>query len=281
MSNQSPGDSPVGRKQRLLLRIERFSRERFKLVFAGALILLLASTWISSHIKIESDVLNLIPRGNRQVDTFREALHEFGSIDYLIVLFEAAQDEGPDEIEDFADLFAEKLRAREDLVRSVEYRFQPDAKFMQLFSENALLFVPPEQLPQIAGKLDDEAIRRQIRENKIALSSPTASIAEGLLLRDPLGLMPLFVDRLLAHRGALKVDLSDGYYLSRDNRTLIMLVKPSHPSQDLAFSRKLLAAARDDARRCAPRSSPTATGEAGPNCASAAIPPLSPRNRDC
>lgn len=211
MSNQSPGDSPVGRKQRLLLRIERFSRERFKLVFAGALILLLASTWISSHIKIESDVLNLIPRGNRQVDTFREALHEFGSIDYLIVLFEAAQDEGPDEIEDFADLFAEKLRAREDLVRSVEYRFQPDAKFMQLFSENALLFVPPEQLPQIAGKLDDEAIRRQIRENKIALSSPTASIAEGLLLRDPLGLMPLFVDRLLAHRGALKVDLSDGY----------------------------------------------------------------------
>ncbi len=261
MSNQSPGDSPVGRKQRLLLRIERFSRERFKLVFAGALILLLASTWISSHIKIESDVLNLIPRGNRQVDTFREALHEFGSIDYLIVLFEAAQDEGPDEIEDFADLFAEKLRAREDLVRSVEYRFQPDAKFMQLFSENALLFVPPEQLPQIAGKLDDEAIRRQIRENKIALSSPTASIAEGLLLRDPLGLMPLFVDRLLAHRGALKVDLSDGYYLSRDNRTLIMLVKPSHPSQDLAFSRELLAAARDDAEEV--RATLLADGDGG------------------
>ena len=41
---------------------------------------------------------------------------------------------------------------------------------MQLFSENALLFLPPEQLPKIAEKLDDEAIRRQIRENKIALS---------------------------------------------------------------------------------------------------------------
>ena len=199
MSNQSSGDFLVGRKQRILLRIERFSRERFKLVFAGALTLLLVSIWIGSRIKIESDVLNLIPRGNRQVDTFREALHEFGSIDYLIVLLEAADNDGPDEIEDFADLFAEKLRAREDLVRSVEYRFQPDAKFMQLFSENALLFVPPEQLPQIAEKLEDESIRSQIRENKVALSSPTASIAEGLLLRDPLGLMPLFVDRLLAH----------------------------------------------------------------------------------
>jgi len=180
MSNQSPGDLPVGRKQRILLRIERFSRERFKLVFAGSLILFVVSIWIGSRIKIESDVLNLIPRGNRQVDTFREALHEFGSIDYLIVLFEAAADEGPDELEDFADLFAEKLKSHEDLVVSVEYRFQPDARFMQLFSENALLFIPPEQLPQIAAKLGDEAIRRQIRENKVALSSPTATIAEGL-----------------------------------------------------------------------------------------------------
>jgi len=247
MSNQSPGAQPVGRKQRILLRIERFSRERWKLVFAGSLILFAISTFIASRIKIESDVLNLIPRGNRQVDTFREALHEFGSIDYLIILLEAAKDEGPDEIEDFADLFSDKLKSHDGLVESVEYRFQPDAKFMQLFSENALLFLPPEQLPKIGEKLKDEAIRRQIRENKVALSSPTAAIAEGLLLRDPLGLMPFFVDRLLAHRGALKVDLSDGYYLSKDNRTLIMLVKPAHPSQDLAFSRKLLEAARSDA----------------------------------
>jgi predicted RND superfamily exporter protein len=247
MSNPSPGEFPVGRKQRILLRIERFSRERWKLVFWTSLILFGVSTWIGSRIKIESDVLSLIPRGTRQVDTFREALHEFGSIDYLIVLLEAAKDEGPDEIEDFADLFAEKLRAHDGLVESVEYRFQPDARFMTLFSENALLFVPPDQLPQIAAKLEDGAIRRQIRESKVALSSPTASIAEGLLLRDPLGLMPLFVDRLLAHRGALKVDLSDGYYLAKDTRTLIMLVKPAHPSQDLAFSRKLLEAARADA----------------------------------
>jgi predicted RND superfamily exporter protein len=247
MNNTSSGGTVVGRKQRILLRIERFSRERFKVVFVVALIVFALSTWIGSRIKIESDVLNLIPRGNRQVDTFREALHEFGSIDYLIVLFEAGPDDGPDEIEDFADLFAEKLRAREDLVTSVEYRFQPDAKFMQLFAENALLFLPPDQLPQIAEKLTDDAIRRQIRENKVALASPTSAMAEGLLLRDPLGLMPLFVDRLLAHRGALKVDLSDGYYLSQDNRTLIMLVKPAQASQNLAFSRKLLDAAREDA----------------------------------
>jgi uncharacterized protein len=247
MSNPSSGEPSVGRKQRILLRIERFSRERWRLVFLAAFLIFAGATWLGSRIKLESDVLNLIPRGNRQVDTFREALHEFGSIDYLIVLLEAGADEGPDELEDFADLFAEKLRAETALVENVEYRFQPDAAFMDLFSENALLFLPPEQLPKIAEKLTDASIRRQVRENRVALSSPTAALAEGLVVRDPLGLMPLFVNRLLSHRGAIKVDLSDGYYLSKDNRTLIMLVKPAHPSQDLAFSRRLIAAAKTSA----------------------------------
>ena len=249
MNTPTSGATPVGRKQRILLRIERFSRERWGLVFGASLLLFVLASWLATRIKLESDVLNLIPHGDRQVDTFREALHEFGSIDYLIALFEAAPDEGPDELEDFADAFAERMRARTDLVETVEYRFQPDAAFMDLFSENALLFLPPEQLPRIAEKLSDAAIQRQIRENKSALASPTATLAGGLVLKDPLGLMPLFVDRLLAHKGALKVDLSDGYYLSKDNRTLIMLVKPVHPSQNLAYSRKLIDAVHEDAER--------------------------------
>jgi hypothetical protein len=89
MSNLSSGEASVGRKQRILLRIERFSRERWKPRLRRLVDPVPASIWIGSRIKIESDVLNLIPRGNRQVDTFREALHEFGSIDYLIVLLGA------------------------------------------------------------------------------------------------------------------------------------------------------------------------------------------------
>ena len=234
-----------GRKQRILLGIEKFSRERWGVVLGASLLVFVVCTWIGTRIRLESDVLSLIPRGNRQVDTFREALHEFGSIDYLIVLLEAAEGEGPDEIEDFADLLAEKLREQAELVESVEYRFQPDARFLELFTENALLFLPPEQLPEIEAKLTDDAVKRQVRENKVALSSPTSTLAEGLMRQDPLGLTPLLVGRLLSHRGALKVDLSDGYYLSADNRTLIMLVKPKHASQNLAFSKRLIAATRE------------------------------------
>jgi predicted RND superfamily exporter protein len=242
MSGNGP-ELPVSRKQRLLLRIEAFSRRRYGVVLAAAALVFVASTWIGSRIEVESDVLDLIPRGNKKVDTFRDALRDFGSIDYLMVLIEAAPGEEPDDLEDLADVFTEELAAREDLVESVEYRFRPDPRFLELFTENAFLFLSPHELPRIAERLTDAAIAEQIRENRIALASPTGAFAESLVGRDPLGLLPFFVERLLSHRGALKLDISSGYYLSTDGRSLIMLVKPKRPSQDLAFSRELLGAA--------------------------------------
>ena len=69
-----------GGRRGILLRIERFSRERFRVVFLASLVVFVAASWLATRIKLESDVLNLIPKGNRQVDTFRDALHEFGAL---------------------------------------------------------------------------------------------------------------------------------------------------------------------------------------------------------
>jgi len=246
--SRTANDRGVGAKQRVLLNVERFARVHWRLAFLLAILAVVGSAWLASHLTLESDILQLIPRGNPQVDTFRQALSDFGSFDYLLVLLEAQAGQGPDELEDFADLYAEKLRGLERLVGRVEYRFQPDERFLDLFYRNALLFLPPERLDDLEHKLSDEAIRRQIRQRRLSLASPTATLTEGLVTQDPLDLMPLFLNRLMGHRGALKLDLSDGYYLSTDGRTLIMLVEPKRPAQDMAFDRELLDAANQAAR---------------------------------
>lgn len=248
MNAFGPDRRTVGTKQRMLFQVERLARGHWRLVFLLALLAIVASAWLGSHLALESDVLQLMPQGNPQVDAFKQALRDFGSIDYLMILLESTGEAGPDELEDFADLLAEKLRAREALVEHVDYRFEPDARFLELFYDNAVLFLPPEELPRLASKLSDEAVRRQIRDNRLSLASPASSLTEELIAEDPLGLMPLFLNRLVGHRGGLKVDLSDGYYLSTDGHTLIMLVKPTSPSQDLAFDRELMGAVEEAAR---------------------------------
>src|SRR6476646_9638291 len=79
----------AGGKKGLFLRIEDFARRRYGVVFAVTLLLVVLSTLIGTRLRLDGDILNLVPKGNRVVNTFRESLQDFGSLDYLLVLLEA------------------------------------------------------------------------------------------------------------------------------------------------------------------------------------------------
>ena len=178
MSSTSHSDPKFHRKQRVILRIERFSRERYRLVFLVAVVVLVGASFLGSRLKLQSDVLELIPLGNPKVDTFREAVRDFGTIDYLMILLEAGENEGPDELEDYADVLAEKLIA-DDKVEVVEYRFQPDELFLELFFRNALLFLPYDQLDDAqiataARSLTSPPPTNFIRKSRAPMKNTTA-----------------------------------------------------------------------------------------------------------
>jgi predicted RND superfamily exporter protein len=246
MSHPPPDRPRLGKKHRVLLRVESFGRRHYAVVFTLGLLALVAGTWLGSRLEIESNILALIPAGNPQVDRFREAVRDFGSVDYLILMLEAGENEGADELEDFADRLARDLRDRPELIERVDYRFELDDAFVDFFYDNALLFVPPDRLPQLAAKLSDRSIEEQLQRIALSVITPTATFLPQELLRDdPLELRELFLTRLLENRGVMPFDVTDGYYLSRDQRKLIMLVKPTGPSQDLEFDARLLDGVRE------------------------------------
>ncbi len=230
----------LGSRHRLLLRVERFSRQRYKVVFLVALVAVIAASWLGSKIKIESDLLKLIPVGNVQVDTLKEALQDFGSVDYLLVLMEATGEAGPDELETYADAFAEQFENNAELIEFVDHRFSLDEGFLDLFYDNAVLFLEPDRLSELGRRLTDDAIVAKVQENRLALTTPMAQISQDVVRNDPLGLLDLFLKPLVSNRSALQVDLANGYYLSADHRNLIMLVKPTQPSQNLEFDERLM-----------------------------------------
>ena len=237
-----PSDKPkFGKRRQVLLRLERFSRQRYWVIFLAALVFVITGSVLGSRLKIESDILALIPEGNRQVDKFKEAVEDFGAVSYLLVLLEAGEEQGPDELEDFADQFAWVLAEHEDLIDRIEYRLEPDADVLELFFENALMFLPPERMPELAEMLSHEAISRKMHENRLIMASPMGEFTKDLMQKDPLGLMPLFLNRFFGNRQGVQVNMSDGYYLSQDGRKLIMLVKPTGAWQDMKFNERLLA----------------------------------------
>lgn len=228
-----------GVKQGLFLRIEDLARRRYRLVFLVTVALCLLSLFLGRHLTLDGDVLNLVPRENRVINTFREALKDFGSLDYLLLLVEARKGQTVDELQEFADLLAARLQAVPD-IQYVEHKIDTSGPFFSFFRTNQILFLPPARLDDLQARFTDPAIRAQVQENFRQLTGPSSFIVKQLLEEDPFQVSSLVFKEVLRSKGPLKVDLSSGYYLSKDGGSLLIIAKPIKPAQDTAFDKRLL-----------------------------------------
>jgi hypothetical protein len=238
----------AGVKQGLFLRIEEFSRRRYRLVFLTSLFLVLVSIFLGTRLSLDGDVLNLAPRNNRVVNTFREAISDFGSLDYLLLLVEADQGQGAEDLQAFADMLAERLQALPQ-IQYVEHRIDTSGPFFSFFRRNQTLFLPADRIPELAAKLTDTAIRERVGENLRQLTGPSSFLLKQVLEQDPFLLSPLLIEAVLKSRGPIRFDLQGGYYLSKDGTALLLITKPVGPAQDLAFDKELLAGVKAAVRQ--------------------------------
>ena len=239
-----------GLKQGLFLRIEEYARVHYRRVFLVTLLLVLGSILLGSQLSLDGDVLNLLPKKNRPINTFRQALKDFGGLDYLLVLVEARPGQSVEDLQEFADLLAARLQ-KIPSIRYVEHRLDTSGPFFEFFRRNEILFLPPGKLPDLAAKFSDGAIRQRVRENAQQLSGPSSFLVKKILQEDPFWISPLLLQEVLRSKGPLKVDLESGYYVSNDGSALLLIAKPVKPAQDVEFTRHLLDQARQAERGAA------------------------------
>ncbi len=235
-------------REALFRRIAVATSHHYRLVFAAAALIALAvvALFVFYPPKIDSDILALLPQKNPVVENFRSVTSDFKSLDYLFVLIgtKDPKDHPVEGYEDFADAFAEKLRAGGD-VEGVEYRIQDYAPLIDQMLPYTLLYLHPKDLDEVASRLTDEAIRAQVARNKRLLDNPASFLTKDIIQYDPFGLFPVFKNHFMGKTRQLKVDISDGYYLSKgDDAKLLMIVRPIKPAQDIVFGKKLMADAR-------------------------------------
>ena len=224
----------------ILIRIEDFSRRRWGVVFLMTALVVAGSMWLSTRLKLSSDILALLPSGNPKISAYVSTIRDFGSLDYLLVMVDAPAENTSEDIEELVDRFAEELSALPQ-VEYVEYRLDETNPAFRLLERNATLFLDDRGLDRLASALSDENVRNRVARLRDQLANPSSLFTKQLIERDPLGLTPIFLERLVGGRGPLKVDLSTGYYVSGDGRAVLLVVKPNRPPQNVGFSEALKA----------------------------------------
>ena len=194
----------------------------------------------ATRLRLDPDVLNLIPRNNREVNEFRDLIKDTGTLDFHVVVVTFPKGSDPSTYFPLLDSLGEQL-TRSKQIESVTWRLPDPVSVVGKVLPYSMLVLTPEQLELVRQKLTDDAIRTSVARNKALLQTPQSTVIKDVVRVDPFNLLPIFVEKLQRAGGGLKVDFSTGYYVSSDHGAAIIVARPRKAAQDLPFSRALMA----------------------------------------
>jgi predicted RND superfamily exporter protein len=199
--------------------LSRWVAFNFKHPFLCAILLFgltALSVWQATKLTINSNQLDLISQDSKEVKNLKRVIDMIGGVGYLTVAFRA---ENPDLLKALVDELAVDLSKDPD-IREVQH--QLDMSFIQ---QRAGLYLQTEDLriikEEVMAKIKDEVKRSdpfffEIKETKpVELNvSKLQAIAE-------------------KYRNVGKKRIDDNYYLSTDQKMILMMIKPKWDSNQL------------------------------------------------
>ncbi|MFQ5586807.1 MAG: RND family transporter [Thermodesulfobacteriota bacterium] len=199
-----------------------------KPLFLISLLLSLLAIMLVGRIELKTDMLDVLPSKEPRIKQFREFLDDFGSSDNLIVVVESLDGDVLDNMDAVEEL-AGRLKKSSAILR-VEYN-AIEGDYSHLI-ENFPLFLNTGGIEALKERLTAEGIDKQLRKNRELLLSPLSSPLDvELISRDPLNIRSIMLGSL-PRKGP---STTTGYYMSSDNRFLLMIVKPARPARDMRF----------------------------------------------
>lgn len=204
-------------------------------------LVLLVSALMLPRLRVELDVLSLLPDSNENVSAFRQTLEDFGSMDLLLLAVDA-DDVELEQAREFGSRVAQELRAS-GMVTWVQFEMADLLESARELTPWALLFASDEELEEIEQRLSPEGLDRAAALLAERLRLPLAGAQTELLRRDPLDLVGTMFDRL---RGQIPGTAgtgggAQGVALSPDGGLLLMVARPVRPAADIVFGEQLMA----------------------------------------
>ncbi|MCC6326653.1 MAG: MMPL family transporter [Candidatus Brocadia sp.] len=199
-------------------------------------VLIIASFYTIFHMKIESDVLDVLPSGNKTVAQYKDFIEKYGTMDNIVFIVESEDNKISENI-DLIEKIAKNL-SESPLIEYVDYG--PLNYKNEVFIRYLPLFLDETGIKFLKKRLTPQGIKQQVKINHDRLVSPLSSPFDyEMIARDPLNLHTILRASLLKQYQASKLDLSMGYYFTKDHSAALLLAKPTGKGRDMAFVKEL------------------------------------------
>jgi predicted RND superfamily exporter protein len=209
-------------------------RHRRRLLLGSALLCGLCSLGLT-RLRLDMDVLSMLPGGTPAFDDFKSLVEDFGELNELVVLL---QGDSATRLQRFADEFGRRL-ARLEEIESARVRVDLEQVSAGVLGKYLYNYVPEAAYAELAVSHSTAGIAERLSANRALLSAPFDLSAARAVMEDPLGLRRLVLPRLLRAQ-RVQATASDGYVMASDGRALLLWARPKRSAFDIEFSHSLM-----------------------------------------
>ena len=150
-----------------------------KTILIFSAFLTLVAIILATRLKLDLNLLSLLPSDNPSVDVFFDVVETIGIQSTLIALVEIPQNIDQKDSEAIVECLSKKY-AQSRLITEIEYKSDTRQlpNFLQIYLEHFPQLLKAEDLNKLTQKLSDEGIHKQVLENKKILMTPILALQQ-------------------------------------------------------------------------------------------------------
>lgn len=211
----------------------------------GLLVLLGILAFTASRITFNEDISRLIPTTSKN-ETLQKILKQVRFSDKIIVHISKNKKGTTTDLTSLAAHFIDSLKPYQDLyVHDIQGQVSDETALetLDFVYDHLPVFLAEEDYPSISQKLSKDSIQATVNRNYNILVSPSGLVAKKTIVRDPLGISVLGLQKLKKLGVQEGFVLRDGFLMSEDATHILLFItpkfKPADTQQNEAFAKVL------------------------------------------
>ena len=229
--------------QNYFVILNRFLARHKVLFFILLFILLGLVGYIASGVKMEENLNAIIPEDTR-ISRISEVFDKSELSDQIVFILSCKDSSGidPAGLITKAALLVEELGKEQELVREISFKTGNEemTEVFDFIYENLPLFLSDSDYEIIREKLERERIEDAVGKDFRSLNSPAGLATRDFILRDPLSLLPLALEKLNRFRLDDNFILFGSVVFTRDRKNLLFFLDPAYPGSNTKENLKLI-----------------------------------------
>ena len=188
---------------------------------------LVGCLFFANRLKFEEDITRIIPKDEKN-DAITKVISQLKFADKVAVIIEKDKAGTIDDMTAQATDFVDSIQTLNQYYNDIQGQYDIDnfASTFNFVHQNLPLFLEKEDYKKIEEKLKKDSISAIVEGNYKSLITPTGIVSKEFMLKDPLGLTFVALNRLKEKNLTDDFEVYNGFIVTKDHSKLFLFINP-------------------------------------------------------